>query len=47
VMGARGRGVKPITPAAAGKINYPEDVVWRRLRSTGCRRSSRPKGVMR
>ncbi len=47
VMGARGRGVKPITPAAAGKINYPEDVVWRRLRSTGCRRSSRSKGVMR
>jgi hypothetical protein len=30
-MGAGSRGVKPITPAAVLKINYPEDVVWRRL----------------
>jgi len=46
-MGAGGRGVKPITPAVIPKINYPEGVVWRWLRSTGCRRSSRTKGVMR
>jgi hypothetical protein len=34
-MGASGHGVKPITPAPAVKIIYPEDVVPRRARSTG------------
>ena len=29
------------------KINYPEDVVLRSSRSTGCRRSSRSKGAMK
>jgi len=38
-MGARGRRVKPITPAAGVKINYPEHVVLRFRRSTGCRRN--------
>src|SRR5258708_27781220 len=38
-MGALGRGVKPIRSAAALKINYPEDVVLRLPRSTGCRRN--------
>src|SRR5450631_1044019 len=37
-MGAQGRRVKPIRPTAAVKINYPEDVVLRVARSTGCRR---------
>src|ERR1700726_3093877 len=44
-MGAPGRRVKPITPAQAAKINYPEDVVLRFRRSTGVRRSSRSKGA--
>src|SRR6195256_4643613 len=43
VMGAQSRRVKPIRPPAAVKINYPEDVVLRFRRSTGCRRSSRSK----
>src|SRR4029450_7909154 len=46
-MGAGGGRVKPKRAEKPAKINYPEDVVWRRLRSTGCRRSSPPKGVMR
>ena len=33
------------TGAGFLKINYPEDVVWRLARSTGCRRNSRSKGV--
>jgi hypothetical protein len=42
-MGA-GRGhVKPIGPASAVKIIYPEDVVLRVRRSTGCRRRSPSK----
>jgi hypothetical protein len=40
-MGAPGCHVKPIRAPAALKINYPEDVVWRLARSTGCRQSSR------
>src|SRR5450759_1934145 len=40
-MGAESRRVKPITHVPAVKINYPEDVVLRFRRSTGCRRSSR------
>jgi hypothetical protein len=39
VMGAQSRRVKPIGSTAAVKINYPEDVVWRVARSTGCRRN--------
>jgi hypothetical protein len=46
-MGAEGPRVKPTTPALAVKINYPEDVVLRFRRSTGCRRSSRSQGVTR
>src|SRR5712664_3410102 len=38
-MGAQGRRVKPIRPTVAVKINYPEDVVLRLPRSTGCRRN--------
>jgi hypothetical protein len=45
-MGAQGRRVKEITPALIAKINYPEDVVFRFRRSTGCRRSSRSRGVI-
>jgi len=41
-MGAAGRGVKPPNPR---KINYPEDVVSRPARSTGCRQTRRPGGV--
>src|SRR5947208_15276918 len=33
-------------PHRVAKINYPEDVVLRGSRSTGCRRSSRSKGVI-
>src|ERR1700724_1142654 len=39
VMGAQARRVKQITPAAAGKINYREDVVLRLAGSTGCRQN--------
>jgi len=39
-MGAAGRGVKPPNP---GKINYPEDVVSRPARSTGCRQTRRSR----
>jgi hypothetical protein len=42
-MGAEGGRVKPIKATVAVKINYPEDVVLRSPRSTGCRRSSRSK----
>src|SRR5882757_9253928 len=35
-MGAYRYGVKPITSATAAKIIYPEDVVPRPARSTGC-----------
>jgi hypothetical protein len=45
-MGAESRRVKPITRVPAVKINYPEDVVLRFRRSTGCRRSSRSRGVI-
>src|SRR5260221_12649209 len=44
-MGVWARRVKPITASARPKINYPEDVVLRVHRSTGCRRSSRSRGV--
>ena len=44
-MGDLSRRVKAISPRQARKINYPEDVVWRAARSTGCRRSSRSRGV--
>src|SRR5260370_19871153 len=44
-MGVQARRVKPIRPTVALKINYPEDVVLRLPRSTGCRRSSRSKGA--
>jgi hypothetical protein len=44
-MGVQGGGVKPIKGVVAVKINYPEDVVWRRAGSTGCRRFSRSKGA--
>src|SRR5712692_4201830 len=37
-MEAQCRRVKPIKPARPVKINYPEDVVLRLARSTGCRR---------
>jgi hypothetical protein len=37
-MGAERRRVKPIEAASAVKIIYPEDVVLRFRRSTGCRR---------
>jgi hypothetical protein len=37
-MEAQCRRVKPIKPARPVKINYPEDVVLRSARSTGCRR---------
>src|SRR3954452_9404437 len=40
-MGARSGRVKPKRAEKPPKINYPEDVVWRIARSTGCRRSSR------
>src|SRR6202158_5838774 len=40
-----GRQVKPITASVRPKINYPEDVVLPAHRSTGCRRSSRSRGV--
>jgi hypothetical protein len=46
-MGARDGRVKPITAAPVLKINYPEGVVLRLARSTGCRRSSRSRGVAR
>ena len=46
-MGAPARRVKPISSFAGPKINYPEHVVLRLAHSTGCRRSSRPKGVMK
>jgi hypothetical protein len=39
VMGAWGDHVKSLRPAPAVKINYPEDVVLRWARSTGCWRS--------
>jgi hypothetical protein len=42
-MGVQGRRVKPISLTAAVKIIYPEDVVLRFRRSTGCRRSSRSR----
>jgi hypothetical protein len=35
------------SPAAAFKINYPEDVVLRFGRSTGCRQISRSRGATR
>src|SRR5437867_12928362 len=38
LMGIQGRYVKKISPDGAVKINYPEDVVFRLRRSTGCRR---------
>jgi hypothetical protein len=41
VMGAQNRRVKEINVGPDVKINYPEDVVLRFRRSTGCRRSSR------
>src|ERR1700694_6293717 len=47
VMGAQARRVKQITPAAAGKINYPEDVVLRLARPTGCRQNLPGKGAKR
>src|SRR5260221_6822191 len=43
-MGGWRRKVKPISPSARPKIIYPDDVVWRPVRSTGCRRSSRSRG---
>ena len=43
LMGIQGRYVKKISPDGAVKINYPEDVVFRLRRSTGCRRSCRSK----
>jgi hypothetical protein len=39
VMGAQTACVKKISPEAAVKINYPEDVVLRLARSTGCRQN--------
>jgi hypothetical protein len=45
VMGAQGCCVKPITPIAALKINYPEDVVLRFARSTEGRQVSQSKSV--
>ncbi len=47
VMAAQGRCVKEITPHRPPKINYPEDVVLRSPRSTGCRRSRRSMGAAR
>src|SRR5258708_20537977 len=44
-MGLRAGKVKPITASPSPKINYPEDVVLGPVRSTGCRRSSRSRGV--
>jgi hypothetical protein len=38
--------IGPKRQAAPVKINYPEAVVLRFARSTGCRRSSRSKGVI-
>jgi hypothetical protein len=45
VMGAQAACVKEITPEVAVKINYPEDVVLRLARSTGCRQTCQPKGA--
>src|ERR1700730_18515775 len=42
-MGVGGGCVKPISASPVPKINYPEGVVLRLSRSTGCRRSSRSK----
>src|SRR5258707_1106684 len=44
-MRVRAGQVKPITASPPPKINYPEDVVLGPVRSTGCRRSSRSRGV--
>src|SRR5260370_39026649 len=44
-MGVWAGQVKPITRPLRPKINYPEDVVLGPVRSTGCRRSSRSRGV--
>jgi hypothetical protein len=46
-MGAQSCRVKPIKSSKPAKINYPEDVVLRHARSTGCRRSSRSKRELR
>src|SRR6266702_1179525 len=45
-MGVWAGQVKPITHPVRPKINYPEDVVLGLVRSTGCRRSSRSRGVI-
>src|SRR5258708_29732336 len=44
-MGLRAGRATPITASTSPKINYPEDVVLGPVRSTGCRRSSRSRGV--
>src|ERR1700710_2910561 len=44
-MGALAVSVKPISAAWRRKIIYPENVVRRTGRSTGCRRSSPSRGV--
>jgi len=46
-MRSWGGGVKPLSALRDPKINYPEDVVLPVAVSTGCRRSSRSKGVTR
>src|SRR5258707_13105002 len=45
-MRAQGRRVKQLRRPRPAKINYPEDVVLRFRRWTGCRRSSRSRGVI-
>ena len=47
LAGKRGGRVKPLSALRDPKINYPEDVVLPVAVSTGCRRSSRSKGVTR
>src|ERR1700748_2495124 len=46
-MRSWGGRVKPLSAVPDPKINYPEDVVLPVAFSTGCRRSSRSKGVTR
>src|SRR4051812_19232533 len=46
VMGVWTDRVKRLAPPEPAKINYPERVVWRVVRSTGCRRSRRSRGVI-